>query len=475
MQKVKTERIRAEELWAQASKSKGLALPQILNDKSIQQLRERRVALTSEYQQKSPLFKPDYPDMRKIKAQIDQIDRDIQTTVDAIKQSLKTSYELLLQQEALLQKNIDDAASGVLLARNKNIQFQILQRESDTNRTLYEGLLQQYKDTGVTSVLGTNNVAIVDRADRPGAPFSPSLSRNLAIALLLGLLAAAAAVAVLEIIDDTFKTPEMIEEQLGLSVLGIIPEVKGDVLSQVTASPSSPIAEAYRSFRTALQFSTEDGCPKSIVVTSANPAEGKSTTAIALAYNFAALGMRVLLIDGDLRNPSVHRQLNRHNEVGLASYLSGSGTAAAAAFQKSEIPGLTLMAAGPLPPNPAELLASHRMRTLVSVAAETYDMVLIDGPPIMGLADAPILASIAEGTLLVLAAGATRRSVVKACFKRLHFARSYVVGAVLTKFNFRSARYAYGGVYGAYGGAYGALEYGSDAAKVARLEHASKG
>ena len=227
LQKVRTQRIQAEELWDQANKSKGLALSQILNDASIQKLRGKRAELMSEYQEKLNLFKPDYPDMRKIKAQIDQIDREIELNASAIKQSMKTSYQSLLQQESLLQKNIDDAKAKVLDARNKNIQYQILQRESDTTRSLYDGLLQQYKDIGVAGAVGTNNVAIIDRASRPSVPFSPSLSKNLLISLILGLLAAAAAVAVLEIIDDSFKSPEEIEEQLGLPVLGIIPKTEG--------------------------------------------------------------------------------------------------------------------------------------------------------------------------------------------------------------------------------------------------------
>ena len=160
---------------------------------------------------------------------------------------------------------------------------------------------------------------------------------------------ALAAVAVLEILDDTFKSPEEIEEQLGLAVLGIIPKTEGDILSQIKDSPLSPIAEAYRSFRTALQFSTERGAPKSLVVTSARPSEGKSTTAAALAINFAQLGMRVLLIDADLRNPSAHKILKRENGIGLANYLAGI-TVAPDAFQNTDIAGLTFMATGPLPP-----------------------------------------------------------------------------------------------------------------------------
>lgn len=475
LQKVRTERINAQELWEQADKSKGLGLPQLLSDKSIQNLRDRRATLMGEYQDKLALFKPDYPDMRKIKAQIDQIDRDIQSTAGTIKDSLKASYESLLRHETLLQQNIEQARSNVLDSRNKNIQFQILQRESDTNRSLYDGLLQQYKDVGVAGAVGTNNIAIIDRAERPGTPFSPSLQKNLIVWFVFGLLAAAAAIAVLEILDDTFKTPEEIEEQLGLPVLGIIPITEGDIIATIKKSPISPIAEAYRSFRTALQFSTDHGSPKTLVVTSPRPGEGKSTTSIALAVNFAQLGMRALLIDADLRNPSTHRVLERGNTVGLANYLAGIAMAPDA-FQTTDVPGLTFMATGPLPPNPAELLAGPKMLALLSVAGENFDVVIIDAPPILGLADAPLLASIAAGTLLVLGSGETRRGVVKSSLKRLHFARARVIGAVLNKFNFRTASYGYGSNYGyGHGYGYGELEhYGYGAKQVARVENGPK-
>jgi capsular exopolysaccharide synthesis family protein len=186
--------------------------------------------------------------------------------------------------------------------------------------------------------------------------------------------------------------------------------------------------------------------------------------------------MRVLLIDADMRNPSAHRVLKLDNSVGLANYLAGIAVATQA-FQKTEIPGLTFMATGPLPPNPAELLAGPKMVTLISHTAESFDLVIIDAPPILGLADAPLLSSITAGTLLVLGAGETRRGVVRASLKRLHFARARVVGAVLNKYDFRSASYGYG--YGSgygYGYGYGAMEhYGYGAKAVPQVENGAKG
>ncbi len=454
LQTIITERIHAQELWEQANESSGLGLPQILEDMTIKSLRQQRAALMAEYQNKLSTFKPAYPDMQRLKAQIDQIGQEIKSAVDVIKQSLKARYESALQQEALLKKKMDEVKRGVLDTRNKEIQYNILKREADTNRTLYEGLLQQYKDVGVAGAVGTNNVAIIDRAQVPGAPFKPNLRSNLLRSFAVGLLAAALAIALFELLDDTFKSPEEIEEQLGLPVLGIIPFSHEDILGNI--SGSNPVGEALRSFRTALQFSTDQGTPKSIVVTSAQPSEGKSTTALALAVNFAQLGMKVLLIDADLRNPSQHRNLKRNNGVGLSNYLAG-GAMPGSVFQETNVDGLYFMPSGPLPPNPAELLAGPKMMSLISTASEKVDTILIDAPPVMGLADAPLLASMASGTLLVIATADTRRGVVKNALKRLYFARARLVGAVMNKCDLR-ANYGYGGYYG-YGSGYTALEY----------------
>jgi capsular exopolysaccharide synthesis family protein len=454
LQGVVKERIHAQELWEQANNSKEFALSQILDDGAIKTLRGQRATLMVDYQNKLSTFKPDYPDMLRLKAQMNQIDQEIKSEIDVIKQTLKTKYESALQQETLLKNKMDETKRGVLVTQNKEIQFNILKREADTNRTLYDGLLQQYKDIGVAGAVGTNNVAVIDRAQRPGAPYKPNLRMNLLKWLTFGLLGAAAVIVLFELLDDTFKSPEEIEEQLGLAVLGLIPLSDGSILADMSEA-SNPVAEAFRSFRTALQFSTDQGAPKSVVVTSAQPGEGKSTTAVALAINFAQLGMKVLLIDADLRNPSQHRNLNRSNGAGLANYLAG-GAMSESIFQKTDIDGLYFMPSGPLPPNPAELLSGPKMMSLLSLASEKVDTVIIDSPPVMGLADAPLLASMALGTLLVIASD-TRRGLSKAALKRLHFARARMVGAVMNKCSFRSS-YGYGYGYG-YGANYAALEY----------------
>jgi polysaccharide biosynthesis transport protein len=469
LQKVLAERIYAQNLWEQANNSTDIGIPQILDDSAIKTLRGQRAALMAEYQNKLSTFKPAFPDMLRLKAQIDQISTEIKSAADVIKQSLKARYEAALQQEVLLKNKMDETKRGVLDTRNKEIQYNILKREADTNRTLYEGLLQQYKDAGVAGAVDTNNVSVIDRAQVPGGPYKPDLKKNLMMALMLGLLAAAAAIALFEIIDDTFKSPEEIEEKLGLAVLGVIPFADGNVLAHISGS-STPLAEAFRSFRTALQFTTDQGAPRTITVTSSRPGEGKSTTALALAMNFAQLGMKVLLIDADLRNPSQHRNLKRSNEKGLANYLAGADLSGSV-FQETDIDGLFFMPTGPLPPNPAELLAGPRMMSLLSTASEKVDTVIIDSPPVMGLADAPLLASMSSGTLLVIATADTRRGVVKAALKRLHFARARMLGAVMNKCDFRT-NYGYGYGYG-YGSGHAALEYYGygQQNKPAQVEH----
>src|SRR5262245_6705235 len=247
LQKVVAERITAQNLWEQANESKDIGLPQILDDTAIKALRGQRAVLMAEYQNKLSTFKPAYPDMQRLKAQIDQISAEIKLAADVIKQSLKARYEAALQQEVLLKKKMDETKRGVLDTRNKEIQYNILKREADTNRTLYDGLLQQYKDAGVAGAVDTNNVTIIDRAQVPGAPFKPSLKKNLMSAFILGLVVAAALIALFEIIDDTFKSPEEIEAKLGLAVLGIIPFSDGNVLANITGT-SNPLAEAFRSF-----------------------------------------------------------------------------------------------------------------------------------------------------------------------------------------------------------------------------------
>jgi capsular exopolysaccharide synthesis family protein len=350
----------------------------------------------------------------------------------------------------MLRRKVDELKGEVLSLQDRTIQYNILQREVDTNRELYNGLLQRFKEVGVAGGVGINNVSIVDQAEIPQHPFKPKLKLNLLLAVVLGLFGGVGLAFLFEHLDDTVKDAEDLERRLGIPALGVIPLEKprrqaGDAAPlaiSAQADPRSAFAEAYRSTRTALQFATAEGAPKTLLVTSTGPGEGKSTTALSLAINFARLGKATLLIDADLRKPSLHRQLKRDNRRGLSTYLAGAMTPAEVVQPTTE-PNLFVIPAGPLPPNPAELLASARMISLLSLAGEKFPQIIVDSSPVLGLADAPIIGNLTSGTVLVIESGKTRRRQAQGAVKRLQSARAHLVGGILTKLPAGRHRYGY--------------------------------
>ncbi len=455
----KQERIAAEARMSQGQGMNAMSHPLMMENQGVQALRATRAKLEAEYQEKLLVYKPAYPLMQQIKSQIDNIDKQLANEMQLVRNNLGSNLQAAREMEARLQQQVDELTSQVLSLQSRSTDFTVLEREVETNRQLYDALLQRYKEIGITSNVDANNVSVVDSALVPGGPYKPDLRRNLMLASALGLILGILLAFLFEFLDDTLKRPDEIERHLGLGVLGVIPKLDKVTPDEALLDPRSAFSEAYRSVRTSLQFSTDDGVPKCLLVTSPSASEGKSTTALTLARNFAQLGRRVLLIDADLRNPSLHRTLGTDNSVGLSNYLAGS-IKPAAAIKPTKTLRLTFIPSGPLPPNPAELLAGPKMLSLLALAGEKFDQVIIDGPPVMGLADSPILANVSAGTLLVIEAGSSRIATAKAAFKRLLGARAHVVGALLTKYDAKVAGYGYGGEYGeyqyySYGGARG--------------------
>ena len=458
-------RIRAEARWRQAQVSIGTALPaEMLENSAIRALQTQRGTLQSSYQEKLRLYKPEYPEMKQLQAQMTEIDRQIAAELNNIKATVKAEYDSALTQETLLREQMTLLKTETLDLQNRSIDYNILQREVATNRELYDGLLQRYKEVGVAGGVTSNNISVVDRAQVPGGAYKPNMRRNLMSGLMFGLLLGILLALLLEYLDDTVKSPDDIEKKLHLVQLGVIPKLGKDTTpAEALVDVRSGFAEAYRSVRTALQFSTESGVPSVLVVTSTQPGEGKSTTAKSLARNFALLGKRVLLIDADLRNPSLHRSFDLDNSMGLSNCLSGAAKPGQC-IHRIEQAGLSVMLSGPLPPNPAELLAGPRMISLLAQASERFDQIVIDAPPVLGLADSAILGNIAKGTLLVVEAGKTRVGAARTTIKRLMGARARLLGAVLTKFDAKVAGYGYG--YGSYGyNSYQYYGYGKEAPK----------
>jgi len=273
---------------------------------------------------------------------------------------------------------------------------------------------------------------------------------------MLGLGLGVLAALVLEALDETLATPDDVEKKLGVAVLGVTPFLeKGETPLEALADIRSGFSEAYYSLRTALQFSTPDGAPGTLLVTSARPAEGKSTTAYATALNLARVGKRVLLVDGDLRNPSMHRVVGVENERGMSNLLSGSADLAGVVRPTSQ-ENLFFIPCGPLPPNPAELWGGDRLPQFLAETRNNFDHVVIDGPPVLGFADSPILAAAVSGVLFALESRGTRRGQARGALKRLQVGRAHLLGVVLTKFSTKSAAYNYGGYDYAYDYHYGA-------------------
>ena len=436
-----TKRIAAEQRYRQSQSNRTTAEV----NESTAQLRNQRATLEAEYEEKLASFKPDYPDMVRMRSRIEALDQAIRREAGNVaggrSNSLLAEFQAAAAEEQKLQGRVNELKASVLNLRGRSIQYNILQREVDTNRSLYDALLQRYKEIGVAGGIGTNLVSVVDRAEVPGAPFKPNLLLNLLLGLAAGLGIGIAAALALEFINDTIKTPDDVRDKLRLASLGVIPKKQGQAaLSEELKDQSSPVSEAYFSLRTSLQFTTDTGAPKTLLITSTRAAEGKSSTTLALAQNFARLGNRVLLIDADLRKPAF--VTGSEAVDGLSKLLTNNEPLQAHAMQ-THFENLWLVPCGPLPPNPAELLASPRLKALIAEAAAQFDMVIVDGPPVLGLADAPLLGAACRGTLLVIESGKTRTKAALDAVNRLNAAGSHIVGAVLTKYRHQVGGYGY--------------------------------
>ena len=454
-------RVKAELLWKRAQATDGFGLKEILSSPTIQDNRKQRANLSAQYQQKLAVFKPAFPDMVQLRNQIQELDRQAETEIYSIKSAIESSYLAASQEEKSLQAQLAQTKIDVTTQRNSSIDYTILKRETDTNRTLYDGLLQRYKEIGVAGAVGNNNISVVDAAILPTIPQSPNLAKNLGLGFVFGLMLGLAAAFARDYFDDSFKSPADIERSIGVNVLGVVPKPShGLEVDDELSNARSGMSEAIRSLRTGLQFASSDGLPKTMLVTSSKASEGKTTTSIALAKSLASIGLNVLLIDADLRSSSIHRKLGCNNQFGLSNYLAGKKTAQEV-VQTTDTKGLYVMPAGPIPSNPAELLSGSGMASLMKIGIKSFNFIIIDGPPILGLADAPLLASVARATLLVIAASETRRNTARIAMKRLQMARGNVIGALLSKFDAEQAGDGYG--YG-YSG-YDYYSYGAEDAK----------
>lgn len=444
---------RRVDLESQARTAGGSA---IANNAAVANLRNRRAELAAQYAELMVRFEPGYPTARALQGQIAELDAAIQREEARLRGGTQSDYSAAVARESALRSRVDALTDQLRNQERARIQYNIYQNEVDTNRELYEGVLQRYREIGVASV-AANNIAVVDEAQVPGAPSSPNLPLNLAIALMAGLGLAGVAVFALEQFDEGIRDPADVQSLTGLPMLGAIPatDEQKEELAQQVLDPKSEISEAYLTVRSNLAFSTAHGVPRSLMVTSSRPAEGKTTTSFAIASVLARTGKRVVLVDADMRSPSVHEFFGMANGNGFSSYLAGED-GLDSLVTETAVENLFLMTAGRTPPSAAELLSTDRPQELVAALLEGFDHVIIDSAPLLGLADAPLLAPAVDGVVFVMEAGGVAARGINMSLDRLRDSHARLLGAVMTKFTGAGASYGYG-----YGYGYG-LHYGKE-------------
>jgi succinoglycan biosynthesis transport protein ExoP len=406
-------------------------------------------------------FGPSYPKLAQLNNQLKEVDSQIQAEMKKIASKVRGQYITALGRENMLHDALEKQKQEANKLNESAIEYNMLKRDADTNRALYEGILEKLKEASVSAGLKSNNFRIVDAARTPSYPVEPNIPRNLGFALMLGLASGVGLAFLLEGLDNTIRTPERAHMISGLPSLGMIPlgsksaregpnakrlviaSSKEAVELVTQVRPQSQMAEAYRALRTSLLLSNLGAPPKVIMVTSALPQEGKSTTSTNTAIVLAQKGVRVLLIDADLRRPSIHKILGMGPRSGLSNVLTGGTTLEQAITPTSILPNLFILPAGTPPLNPAELLASSNMRDLLNQLRQQYDHIVVDTPPSLSVTDAVVLSPAADAVVLVIRSGQTTRQSLRRAREILGQVSAKVVGVLLNAVDLSSPDYYY--------------------------------
>ena len=451
--KAETERMAKEALYRQTNGRSFDTIPAILENKLIQDLKQTHIQLEAQYLKLSEKFKPEYPEMKRLKSQMDSVYRQLQGETQKIAAGIKNDYESSLRKEGLLRKAFEDQKNRAMTMKQKAIQYNILKREADTNREIYKGILQRMKEAGVSAGIAASNIQIIDQAEFLTKPYRPNKQLNLLLAAVVGLFLGVGLAFFFEYLDNTVKTPEDVEGLLRLPSFGIVPAIYpqrrkriGDgnsfPVELITHShPKSALSEAYRNIRTSILLSFSEKPPKTLAISSPNPAEGKTTTVLNTAIALAQTGARVLLIDADMRKPRLHTIFNYENGAGLSNYLSGNAKLESI-VQNSEIPNLSYIPSGPIPPNPSELLGSQLFKNTLQTLKESFDHILIDAPPVLGFADSAILAAMVDGTMMVVVGGETPRETLHQAREILMQVNARILGVVINRVDIRRNYYS---------------------------------
>jgi succinoglycan biosynthesis transport protein ExoP len=452
--RARTVRAQKESLYVQVrsvdpNSDASLSLPAIVTNTAVVEIRNRLTSLEADRARLSGRYGPQHPEMLKIDTGIENARQQLKAETAKVIEQVKSDYEAALAEERSLSRSLEEQKTTAMDLDRKSANYTVLEREAETNRQVYQQLLQQEKELRVISNSRANNVQVMDRADVPGAPFTPNTRRDWMTAILLGALLSLGIAFGVEYIDDTVKTPEDVTRRLNLPLLGIVPAVRGDKVPVLTGNVPHDFGEAFRALRTSLVFTSGGSEGARVVgVTSTQPLEGKTTTACNLAAALALGGARVLLIDADMRRPGLHKAMGMQNAVGLSHLLVGQ-TRVRDAVQRTNEPNLFVITAGRTPPNPSELLASDRMKAFVkNLATGPFDWVIIDTPPVLAVTDSVILSQFVAGLVFVVGAEMTRRVHVERALETLAPGRPHVIGVVLNRVDFDANKYYYSRYYG---------------------------
>ena len=447
--RAKTQRVQREALYRQISAAKDReALISIVQNPFIQNLKTRLSELQRERGRLLDRYGEKHPQVQNVETQIADAERQINTEVDKTAQAVRNDYEAALSEERTLSADLEGQKAAAMDLNRKGIDYSVLQREAESNRQVYESLLQREKELRVIANSRANNVRVLDRAEVPGGPFTPNVNRAWMMAMLFGLGLGIAAAFGIDYLDDTVKTPEDITWRLKLHFLGLVPKVRGERHPLLSGPVPHDFGEAFRALRTALVASNTGTSTRIVAITSAQPLEGKTTTAVNIALALAIGGARVLLIDADMRRPSLHKALRLPNDKGLSHLLVGESRMREV-VQRTGDPNLLVITAGKTPPNPSELLGSDRMKAFVQqLGVGPFDWVIIDTPPVLAVTDAVILAPIVSGVTFVLGAEMTRWRLAERAIDTLQAGHPQFISAVLNRVDFDRNRYYYSRYYG---------------------------
>jgi capsular exopolysaccharide synthesis family protein len=426
-----------------------LSLPEIVNSLTIQSYSDRKLALETEKAELAQKYKPNSDVIKAIDSQIKVVAEKIQSEIDSIVESVRKQLEQRNSESEELQALIYKQEELAKSVDAKMSRYDSLRAEVEGNRKLYDEFVQRQKELQSSSQFDLGTVQIIDRAEVLTTPVRPKKGLYILLAGVFSILGGIGLAFLLEHLDDTIKTHEDVEKYISLPVLGVVPSVKADKKNTeyvdllAHREPKSNISEAYRSIRTSLLYSSLNQAePKAYVIISAGPREGKTTVAINLAITLAHAGKRVLLVDSDLRRPRIHKTFKTDGANGLTNCLVGQGSARECVAQ-TEIENLYIMPSGPIPPNPAELLGSAKMKEFVAEMKKDFDAVILDSPPLVAVTDGAVLAAIADGALQVIWAGSTSRKLIGAGKESVESIGAKVVGVILNNLRASGSSYYY--------------------------------